>query len=359
MVISNNPEPHKSEFIKLLDKTNQLLTKEFSNSKSIKNIEGRKFEPIVMDFMSHSALKTPFEGTIELISGQKFPDIIANKFYGLEVKTSTQEHWTTTGNSVLEGTRVESVERIYLLFAQIKNNIQIKIKPYENCLSDVVVTHSPRYLIDMELSKGNTIFDKLNISYDDLRTLDNPIKPIISYYKKLLKPGEALWWLDDNQLNNSSKATNIVMRIWNSLSQQERNDFQIKGMAYFPEVFSNHSDKFSNLSLWLASTEGIVCNNIRDLYSAGGKVNLVFEGRRYLVPRIIGHLFDNLIEIRKLLLSVDLNFISETWDIKGLKRSLIIDKWIELVNNKCTELPGFSSLKLNIGKAINNFYKRN
>lgn len=110
-----------------------------------------------------------FENTIELIGGQKFPDIVANKYYGIEVKTTTQNHWKTTGNSVLEGTRVDDVERIYMLFAKLASPIEFRCRPYEEVLSEVVVTHSPRYLIDMNLKVGNTIFDKIKMPYDTLR----------------------------------------------------------------------------------------------------------------------------------------------------------------------------------------------
>ena len=62
---------------------------------------------------------------------------------------------------------------------QLGSPIEFRARAYEECLSEVVVTHSPRYLIDMNLEKGKTIFDKINISYDTLRKKQNPIKPII------------------------------------------------------------------------------------------------------------------------------------------------------------------------------------
>lgn len=40
--------------------------------------------------MAQTAKGTPFEDSIELIPGQRFPDIIAKKYYGVEVKTSKQ-----------------------------------------------------------------------------------------------------------------------------------------------------------------------------------------------------------------------------------------------------------------------------
>src|SRR5690554_5148707 len=144
---------------------------------------GRNLEPYVRDVMTDLAVGTPFEDSIELIGGQKFPDIIAKKYYGVEIKTTTKNHWRTTGNSIMESTRIEDVERIYMLFGKLGAPIKFKSRIYQECLAEVVVTHSPRYLIDMNLEEGNTIFDKINTPYDILRRSESPAKPIINYYR--------------------------------------------------------------------------------------------------------------------------------------------------------------------------------
>lgn len=209
MVISSNPEPNKLIFQSLLDNTVQTLTDQSKKSQKVYlDLLGNKLENVVADVMSEKAKGTPFENSIELISGQKFPDIIANKYYGVEVKTTKQNHWTTTGNSVLEGTRVDGIERIFMLFGKMVSPVQFKCRPYEDCLSDVVVTHSPRYLINMDLQAGQTIFDKLDIPYDMLRNSPNPIKPITDYYRQFLKAGEEVWWLEQDE----PKSTGLIIR---------------------------------------------------------------------------------------------------------------------------------------------------
>ena len=170
MVVSVNSEPNRSEFDSLLSRTTEELNLHGQNpTKEIQKLLGRNLEPYVKDLMSELAVGTPFEDSIELIGGQKFPDIIAKKFYGIEVKTTTQNHWKTTGNSVLESTRVDNIERIFMLFAKLASPIEFRCRPYEEVLSEVVVTHSPRYLIDMNLEEGKTIFDKINMPYNTLR----------------------------------------------------------------------------------------------------------------------------------------------------------------------------------------------
>jgi hypothetical protein len=214
MVISTNPEPIGEVFQLLLDNTIETLEQDSKrNQKEYLGYIGNKLENVIADVMIDKAVGTPFENTIELISGQRFPDIIANKYYGVEVKTTTQNHWTTTGNSVLEGTRVDGIERIYMFFGKMVSPIEFKCRPYEECLSEVVVTHSPRYLINMDLPNGETIFDKLSIPYDELRKYSNPVKPIIEYYRQFLKPGDQVWWMDQDE----SKSTGIIIQLWNNL----------------------------------------------------------------------------------------------------------------------------------------------
>lgn len=344
MVVSVNSEPNRSEFNSLLGKTVEELNIHGQNpSKEIEKLFGRNLEPYVKDLMSDLAIGTPFENSIELIGGQKFPDIIANKFYGIEVKTTTQNHWKTTGNSVLEGTRVDNIERIFMLFAKLASPIEFRCRPYEDVLSEVVVTHSPRYLIDMNLEEGKTIFDKINMPYDQLRTRENPIRPIVDYYKSKLKPGEELWWMDSE---NNNKASNIVIRIWNNLSLIERQELKTRSMVYFPELFGNSIDKFGRVAIWLVTREAVVCPNVRDLYTAGGKVNLSIKNKTYQnVPRIFLNLFNTIPEIVETILQTSSSELSEFWGIKTTDKKKIFD-WIDLVSEHSIKIQDARNLDI-------------
>lgn len=80
MVVSVNSEPNRSEFDSLLSRTTEELNLHGQNpTKEIQKLLGRNLEPYVKDLMSELAVGTPFEDSIELIGGQKFPDIIAEK----------------------------------------------------------------------------------------------------------------------------------------------------------------------------------------------------------------------------------------------------------------------------------------
>lgn len=344
MIVSVNPDPARKDFDLLLKSTiSELNLHAKLSSKKISTLLGRNLEPYVKDVMTNLAAGTVFENSIELIGGQKFPDIVAKKYYGIEVKTTTQNHWKTTGNSVLESTRVDNVERIYMLFAKLASPIEFRCRPYEDVLSEVVVTHSPRYLIDMDLTEGNTIFDKIKLPYDTLRKKENPIKPIVDYYKSKLKPGEELWWMD---AENNSKPSNIVIRIWNNLSLNEKQVLKNRAMTYFPELFGNSSDKFGRLAIWLVTREAVVCPNVRDLFTAGGKNDYLVGKKTYKqVPRIFLNLFDNVPSITKEIINTSAFELSEHWETKTSEKNKLFS-WIELVAEHSKKIPDAKHLNI-------------
>ncbi|MBN1971111.1 MAG: hypothetical protein JW870_17220 [Candidatus Delongbacteria bacterium] len=327
MVISSNPEPNKQIFQLLLDNTLQTLDIESKkNQDKYLGLLGNKLENVVADVMTDRAKGTPFENSIELISGQKFPDIIANKFYGIEVKTTKQNHWTTTGNSVLESTRVDGIERIFMLFGKMVNPVEFKCRPYEDCLSEVVVTHSPRYLINMDLQAGNTIFDKLDIPYDTLRNFSNPLKPITDYYRQFLKPGEEVWWLDQEE----PKSTGLIIKLWNNLPIESRKQYMLKSMVLFPEIFSNRPDKFNRLAVWLVNSEGIVCPNIRDVFTAGGQGIIEWKKKQHSgIPQILIKLSNSIDDLKIILDELEIDILEKYWNL-SIKNK--VNDWIGLIN---------------------------
>ena len=350
MVVSVNPIPEKKLFESLLDSTvATLLSESKKQEKKYLTLLASKLENEVVDVMKDQAKGTAFENSIELVSGQKFPDIIANKFYGVEVKTTKINHWTTTGNSVLEGTRVDGIERIFMLFGKMISPIEFRYKPYEDCLSDIVVTHSPRYLVNMDLPKGETIFDKLDIPYDTLRKASNPIKQITDYYRKFLKPGEEVWWLDQEE----SKSTGLIIKLWNNLPAAERGNLVLRSMVFFPEIFSNQPDKFNNIGVWLVNSHGIVCPNVRDMFSAGGQGSITYNNKTYhSIPKILVKMTSSLIEIKEIIKESSIDELSFYWN------AIIsdpYDTWINLIIQNTKHF----NLRIKLDKYIQDIFSAN
>lgn len=264
MIVSTNPKPTLPEFSALMNRTDQYLNQDaLKRHDYYAQRSGKPLETDVKNALDICSIGSPFEGTIEIISGARFPDIIAAKLYGVEVKSTKDDHWTSTGSSILESTRVSTVERIYMTFGKLGGNpIRFLSRPYEKCLYGIAVTHMPRYLIDMRLEEGETIFDKMGIPYDELRVMDNPVEPVAKYYKSQLKHGERLWWTGDS----ADESVSATIRLWNTLSSVEKRRYMIYGIVNFPEIFGGD---YNNYALWLTS-QGVVDPHIRDQFSAGG-----------------------------------------------------------------------------------------
>lgn len=335
MIISNTRLPTRDEFFDLVKWTNEKLNEDAKERPDYYGKrDGRKLELDVKETMDSLSKRTVFEGTIELVSGQRFPDIIAKKYFGVEVKSSTQNHWITTGNSVLESTRVEGIEHIFLIFGKLTTPIEFKCRTYQECLSDVVVTHYPRYKIDMNLPIGATIFNKIGIDYDTLRAMENPINNIIKYYKNKLKDGETLWWIG-NAEENIEESVPMKIRLWKTLSTDEKKFLIIKSMTYFTEIFGSSNRKYDRFTLWLVANQGVVSTSMRDSFSAGGKVEVVTRKNVYkdlpqVFERIQQYKQDIQFELMTATTQKMLHFFGADMDDNAMR----IDFWIQKVSEQ-------------------------
>ena len=281
MLVSVNPHPRLTEFKALMAKTDLLLNKDALVRPSYyASRGGNPLEDDVKSALDESAKGTPFAGTIEKVSGQRFPDIVAAKLYGVEVKSTKDDHWKSTGSRILETTRVSGIERIYMTFGKLGGTPpEFLSKPYEECLYGIAVTHMPRYLINMQLCKGETIFEKMGIPYDELRKMENPIAPVAKYYRSQLKKGESLWWTGDS----SDESVSATIRLWKNLTPDEKHFHTIYGCVNYPETFGGDYDRYA---LWLTS-QGIVDPHIRDQFSAGGKEEMLLStGKKVKFPGV-------------------------------------------------------------------------
>lgn len=349
MIISENRKPELRDFQILMSNTDCVLNLDArQREKYYLKRGGKLLENDVFEAISECAKGTPFENTIQLVSGASFPDIVANNYYGVEVKSTEKNHWTSIGSSILESTRNQNVERIYLTFGKLGEPVEFLSRPYEECLSGIAVTHYPRYQIDMRLEKGQTIFDKMGISYDELRLMDNPVAPVSKYYKSKLKPGESLWWATDNV----EAAAPATVRLWTALSPEEQTKYAAYGYVLFPEIFSPGSKKYSRYALWLATHNGIVMTNIRDVFSAGGqKVMLDRHRNEVKLPAVFGRIIRYKDYILQYLYSVDEELLREYWGVPEVSDNRI-GQWCELVALAADRSVGYSLAKSIIESAF-------
>ena len=239
-----------------------------------------------------------------------FPDIYYDN-YGIEVKFTKGGKWESLGNSILEGTKIKGVDTVYIYYGK-KNPPDIRWKDYEKCLSDIVVTHNPRYLINMDMVEEENIFSRMKISYQDFSSGDT-IKMLKEYYKKLLKPGEELWWLSE-QREDEEKASSLTLV---DIRKKNKSELRTEAMVLFPDVFSDSTEKYFHLAIFLLKEYNIVSSNLRDYFSSGGQEEIMISGKQIKVPRIYYYLFKCAKTINEYLKHADKEKIQLYWSRFG------------------------------------------
>lgn len=355
---------HYEYFVHFMDATTEALRLDGKNRKEyFLSRNGKMLEDDVLQCMRAKASDFHFDpANILPTKPQHFPDIISNNYFGVEVKSTEKNTWTSTGSSIVESLRDDDIKKVFLLFGILsKKNIDFRCKPYEKCLSDIHVTHSPRYNINMDLSDDDeTIFDKMKIGYDTFRKLgETQIDKVKEYYRSIYKSKKAKtmpWWIGDTVQD---------LRLLCDLEPEMKEEFIAMSYALFPEILGNKREKYRKPSLWMCTRHSVICSNIRDTFSSKGKGNIyVNEQLRWEnVPKVICTLttvLDKIVDIyndRSVIMEDFINFA-----IYPKKEEISLEQWIEAaeVNMRKTlkeELPDLtirSLLELSYKEKITN-----
>jgi hypothetical protein len=325
-------------FAALMNKTEEILNTEARyNPKEYRQLNSSTLETCAVEKIKLACSESPFNpDEVVLISGQRFPDIVAEKYYGIEVKTTKENHWTSTGSSIVETTRVKDVDDIYMLFGKLGGDVpEFKCRPYEDVLCDIAVTHSPRYLINMELEKTNTIFSKMGTTYDEFRLSPDNISQVRRYYRERAikrKRYEMPWWITSD---NVETAHSFNIQLWSTLASQEKKDLQVKCMILFPEALNpaTSKTKYNNTTLWLCSYNQVLNPNIRDLYSAGGRITHV-DGKR--LETSVAQVFNIIVEyaddIKAMLtnLTTEMEMMIKEYNPILLSQNNAYEEWLKI-----------------------------
>jgi hypothetical protein len=333
MIISENTGSNGAQFETLLSDAHALVKQQLIDKSESYFLERSpiQFEKDVHIALCEAATGTDFEETIRLLSGLKFPDIVIGQCFGVEVKTSKTAGWSSPGNSIFEGSRVDDVERIYIYFGHLVTPVAFKYRPYHECLNEIRVTHSPRYLIDMDLSRGESIFDKIGIDYDVFRQLPDKeqVNVLTRHLREISQDGEEPWWMSPDD----SPDFLPTVRHFSDLSPDEQNDLLIEAMIRFPEVFGIRQKKYKRLSTWLVARHGVNHHNLRDDFSASGKVALSIQGKNYgRLPKVLSHLQAKMPKIIEVIKTLPVDDLRYHWELnEDLDPQDALQVWAELV----------------------------
>ena len=336
-VYNKNKQIALQEFDLFMNKTNTYMNKLAQDTNYYVGCDSKQLEKEVLSAMKEQCKGTSFlPDDIQLVSGQRFPDIIASKHFGVEVKSTKENEWVSTGSSIVESTRIEDVNHIYMLFGKLGGKpIEFKCKPYHNCLYDIAVTHSPRYLIDMEITQERTIFSKMGIEYDKFRLSEDPISTVRSYYLEKIKKEKRMampWWI------GSETVTSPTLRLWSgrSLDQEKQNIYKAQLLILFPTEICNSN--YDRATLWLCIRHSIINTHFRDLFTAGGQVQI----ENCCCPAIIKRILRVAPIVKQILLEESLLF-----DIKDNNPDLFYakDKYAYWVLQVSKQYPQIKQLK--------------
>lgn len=162
--------------------TNRRLEKEFEHHVLLALIGASKGTDFTFDAME---------------SAHAFPDIIAEHktgvCFGVEVKTA--KGWTTNGNSIESSISDSRIEEIIVVFCKTEEPIDIIFKNYEEAISGVQVTHSPRFVLNMA-SEDKGILVDMGLSYSQFKKLEikEKIRLVREWYVKKGRDKNK-WWI--------------------------------------------------------------------------------------------------------------------------------------------------------------------
>ena len=315
------------EFESLLDRTVEILTE---NVRSSVLYHGpSEFEQHVLDMMRVAARDSDLE-IDRSFHRNAFPDIVANG-YGIEVKYTKQDSWLSVGNSIFEGMRDHSVDRVYVVFGKIGGEPEVRWARYRDCITHVRVAHSPRFVIEME-SERQPLFTHLGIDYDNFANLDDEAKMryVREYSRNRLRSGERLWWIEP------SHSVPIQVRPYMTLEQTEKRQLRAEAAILCPQVCggSRVRNKYTDAALYLLTHHGVLCTQARDLFSAGS-VALRASGRRGGI-----YIMRSLIDIEELMrdaaVRLEGDLFEEYWG-EDCPPSERITEWLRRADGFATE----------------------
>ena len=244
-----------------------------------KTVSSEQFEQHVEDlvitqfglYRSKNQIKTTVSRS------QVFPDIPLGNF-GIEIKFTTSSRWRCITNSINETHRDPEVTWIYVIYGKTGGNDgpQVRFRRYEECVVHVRTTHDPRFEVDMEAKPGQSLFDRMGITYERFSQLTFDEKmDYVRAYSKSIHPDEKLWWWGDSADIVQSGSGVVLYTSLGSKTNSVRRLLRAETLLLCPEIFlsgrSRH--KYDRAALYLITRHNVLCHQARDLFSAGSVAN--------------------------------------------------------------------------------------
>ena len=261
---------------------------------------------------------------------QAFPDIELGEF-GIEVKFSTGDTWRSVANSILETNRIGTVGHVYIVFGKMGGTPDVRWSRYEECVMHVRTSHVPRFEIEMGTETPLFRPQELGVGYDDFRQLpmNKKMQFVRDYARQRLKPGERLWWLEDEM--DDAHSLPIQARLYTKLSKSEQTRYRAEAVLLCPRIVESGTsrDKYDDVVLFLLTYHGVLCHQARDLFSAGSVANPNNDDKGGLyIERSLKLIEDDIVDAA---LRMDDALFREYWG-RSVAPEDRIDEWLKLAD---------------------------
>ena len=271
-------------------------------------IKGTDFENIVYEAIKDEGIDD--ESIAHSI--RKFPDFritCGSSELGIEVKKTDSEKWEVPGGSIYESLR-NQIESTFVLMGKFGGDPEARYRRYEECISDLSVTHSPRFQLNLDIPYGEDYLTKNNAT--DLLNLPEG-KELTRRIRELLRTDKSTWYTDESIIS------------FTELSSEEKRQFFVDGVVLFPEVTGRDYTKFAP---WMIYKCLVWCGNIRDVFSAGGTK----EFDDFIATAVMARIVERADLIVSRIKRMTPEELKQHWDC-GDKLSLEdkIEKWIGLI----------------------------
>jgi len=222
--------------------------------------------------------------TFKVHLGHHFPDVdlILNGIkYGVELKSRTNGSWSTNGNSVFESITGEGYEDIFLMFGSKipkEKRLLVRFAPYWKATSNIKVTHSPRFTIDME-NLEESVF-KSKEEYDSLRSMNEQKK--VQFLQNYLKENSigAKWYMTPTETISPIQ--------FKDLSSNQKTQLSVELLILFVDdlLIGSVRTKYARSAEYALENHFVTNRSFRDVFTSGGKK----EYNNILFPKIVGTL---------------------------------------------------------------------
>jgi len=241
--------------------------------------------------------------------GHTFPDVsIAGTKIGIELKGSRSGH-AFLGNSVIASTMLPGLEKIYVLY-WIDDKKIIGCRDYFECVSGAQVTHSPRFVLDIDADLTECIFGN---TPDKVGTISDVCfgksginhKKIIGWMRdQAIANGRDWWWINESPDLDVEVSGTLSIRRYTEIPSSKRESLMKTAFLCFPGVLKRGSRMYDGVLMWCLSTRNVLL--YRDAFSAGGRrpVNLSkFTTKPIMLPAVISRAIDDLSSAAEIKLS--------------------------------------------------------